>query len=307
MKKIIFLLLAVLFFQIAVPNIVSANTLYITSTPSFYGIVSKLYTYKVSAKDAAGYSINFTEPSKPSWLSFQTKTNTLEGTPTTSGKFTVTLDANDNHGNTDTQSYFLYISAPASTPTPVKPTPTAQPKPTATITNKPTATVKPTETAKPTQIVTNTPIQSTISITKLSPADKSITTDTSPTVSGSILTYFPLDKSNFAITFDNTDITTRVNLTTQKATNNQYTNTFNFKTTNLTYGTHYLGINIQTPAGIPVPTDVSFQVKAQTSGSGTTITQTGLAKLIPAAIALLLFIIILATLIRRSRKVEQAQ
>ena len=268
---------------------VYADSLYFISTPSFYIKEGMSYSYTPKAVSDTYNSVSIYVNSLPNWLSFNNATDTISGTaPANTGSYVVNIEAKDPSGTSAQQAYYLYVTAPAPTPTPSptqtpKPTPTSSPVNTATPSPTQTSTptpLKPTPTAKPSTTPTATPTQSQsnaiIEIYDIYPADKSTIVNSSPVITATINTPFPLNKNNFSITFDNKDVTGSATLLTSKNKSSQYVNTFTLKTDNLSTGVHYVGINITLPSGQFVPKDTTFTVqKAQTGIWGKIKSETG--------------------------------
>ena len=86
-----------------------------TSTPVITGKDGVAYSYTVTTNDADGDSVTVTATTKPSWLSLNTTTNVLSGTPASSniGNNSVELRATDSRGATATQSFTIVVSANA--------------------------------------------------------------------------------------------------------------------------------------------------------------------------------------------------
>ena len=112
-------------FTITVTNVNDAPTF--TSTPTTSVNEDTLYSYSFTASDIdSGDTITFTIPVKPSWLSLNTATNTLSGTPTNSnvGNHNVVISATDISNVTINQSFTISVSnvndAPTFTSTEIK-------------------------------------------------------------------------------------------------------------------------------------------------------------------------------------------
>jgi uncharacterized protein (TIGR02145 family) len=74
-----------------------------TSTPVSSVSEDALYSYQIAATDQDGDQLNYSAPVKPAWLSFNTSTHFLSGTPTNAevGSHNVTLRVSDGTLNTD--------------------------------------------------------------------------------------------------------------------------------------------------------------------------------------------------------------
>jgi hypothetical protein len=114
-------------FTIAVLDVNEAPN--ITSGAITSAIEDTLYSYQFVAQDAdVGDAVTYAAPTLPSWLSFDTSTAILSGTPTNShvGTHAVILTATDTSGVVGTQSFTLTVDnvndAPTITSTPVKST-----------------------------------------------------------------------------------------------------------------------------------------------------------------------------------------
>ena len=78
------------------------------------------YSYTFEASDVdVGDTLTLAAPTKPSWLSFDTDTGVLSGTPTNSdvGDHSIVLTATDGSSVVDTQSFTLTVSNTNDTPT----------------------------------------------------------------------------------------------------------------------------------------------------------------------------------------------
>jgi VCBS repeat-containing protein len=78
------------------------------------------YSYTFEASDVdVGDTLTLAAPKKPSWLSFDTDTGVLSGTPTNSdvGDHSIVLTATDGSSVVDTQSFTLTVSNTNDTPT----------------------------------------------------------------------------------------------------------------------------------------------------------------------------------------------
>jgi hypothetical protein len=122
----------------------------ITSPNTANGTVGVPFTYQITADQSI---TTWGAAPLPAWLSLNTSTGLLSGTPTTVATYSITLSATNGNG-TGTQVLTLTISNPTPTPTPTA-TLTPTPTPTATFTPTPTATFTPTPT--PTATYTPTP------------------------------------------------------------------------------------------------------------------------------------------------------
>ena len=95
----------------------------ITSTPSFQGMVSVLYTYPVTATDPQSKPLKFRLPQAPAGMTISTNTGLVSWTPTNTGSFFVQVAA-DGVGGSFYQGYTLTVIAftnlpPQFTSTPV--------------------------------------------------------------------------------------------------------------------------------------------------------------------------------------------
>ncbi len=95
----------------------------ITSTPSFQGMVSVLYTYQVTATDPQNKPLTFRLPQKPAGMTINTNNGLVQWTPANPGNFFVQVAA-DGVGGSFYQGYTLTVIAftnlpPQFTSTPV--------------------------------------------------------------------------------------------------------------------------------------------------------------------------------------------
>jgi hypothetical protein len=111
-------------FNIAVLDVNEAPS--ITSGAITSATEDVLYSYRFVAQDAdAGDTVTYAAPTLPPWLSFDTSTAILSGTPTNShvGTYAVILTVTDMSGVVGTQSFTLTVGnvndAPTITSTPV--------------------------------------------------------------------------------------------------------------------------------------------------------------------------------------------
>jgi hypothetical protein len=103
-------------FVIAVANVNDPPV--ITSTPGTSVDEDVAYTYTITATDVdAGATLTFSAPVLPSWMSFNTTTHVLSGTPTNaqvghnaSADFNVTLRVTDNASASDDQSFTITVN-----------------------------------------------------------------------------------------------------------------------------------------------------------------------------------------------------
>ncbi|HHB77567.1 MAG TPA: tandem-95 repeat protein, partial [Desulfobulbus sp.] len=104
-------------FTITVANVNDAPT--ITSTPNTAATEDTFYTYTFSTNDAdSGDTHTLSAPTLPSWLSFDTNTGLLTGTPTNAdvGNHTVTLRVNDGSVDVD-QTFTITVANVNDAPT----------------------------------------------------------------------------------------------------------------------------------------------------------------------------------------------
>ncbi|MBM4152027.1 MAG: PASTA domain-containing protein, partial [Kiritimatiellaceae bacterium] len=82
----------------------------ITSTPVTSADAGLLYSYAFTATDAQTNVVNYSAVSLPAWLTFNTNTAVLSGTPTVNdvGFYSVTLRASDMYGRTN-QSFMIRV------------------------------------------------------------------------------------------------------------------------------------------------------------------------------------------------------
>ena len=111
-------------FTISVVNVNDAPIF--TSSPVTSINEDSLYTYSFTANDVdVGDAITFTVPRKPSWLSFNSGTNSLTGTPVNNdvGTHKVEIRATDLNGAVTKQTFTINVSNinddPLFTSTPV--------------------------------------------------------------------------------------------------------------------------------------------------------------------------------------------
>ena len=83
----------------------------ITSQPDTLAKVDSLYEYQVTATDRNGDTLVFRLNSAPGFLSIDTTTGLISGTPATGdvGDHTITVEVDDQNGGTDTQTYTLHV------------------------------------------------------------------------------------------------------------------------------------------------------------------------------------------------------
>ncbi len=80
----------------------------ITSTPVTRGIVGQLYSYQAQASGAP--PITWSLVNGPGWMSIDSTTGLVSGTPTAAGDFAVTIQATNSAGS-DTQTYTLTVES----------------------------------------------------------------------------------------------------------------------------------------------------------------------------------------------------
>ncbi|NES97429.1 MAG: hypothetical protein F6K32_19850, partial [Desertifilum sp. SIO1I2] len=93
----------------------------ITSTPAFVGAVGELYRYNVAASDPEGQALTYQLIEKPEWLTINSTTGEITGTPPTTGTYQVVVSATDALGLGGAQRFFLNVTAnqaPTITSTP---------------------------------------------------------------------------------------------------------------------------------------------------------------------------------------------
>ncbi len=282
-----------------------ASDVYIVSSPTFFIQSGQFYQYKIAAKSVNNYQISYTFPSLPTWLSFNSSNAILSGSTASAGRYTINVVANDNHGATDEQSYYLYVTAPQTQTN----TPTPSEQPTAQITQ----TSVPTTKQSPTLVNTSpTIVNAKLTVVSLSPSDNSTLTDTSPLIKAVIRTDFPFDKKNFSVYLDNIYTTPQISLASTSANNGLFDNTFTFQAHNLADGLHNVSLAMVRPDGITLNQNWSFKIikttPAQISAFTTSIKNFILSHLIifGALLAILLiFIVIIVKLIRQGAKISQ--
>ncbi|MBU2882020.1 putative Ig domain-containing protein [Psychrosphaera sp. B3R10] len=89
----------------------------ISSTAQTSGSAGDAYTYTVTATDADGDTLTYAATTLPSWLSFDTATATLSGTPTATdnGDHDVTITVSDGT-DTTTSSFTISVTVPNTAP-----------------------------------------------------------------------------------------------------------------------------------------------------------------------------------------------
>ena len=87
----------------------------ITSTPSFQGMVSVLYTYPLVATDPQSKPLKYRLPQSPAGMTINTNTGLVQWTPTNSGSFFVQV-AVDGVGGSSFQGYTLTVIPFANLP-----------------------------------------------------------------------------------------------------------------------------------------------------------------------------------------------
>ena len=109
-------------FTIVVSNVNDAPV--VTTTPDSTVLEDNVYSYTINATDADGDGLTYSAPTLPSWLTFNSGTRVLTGTPNNShvGTHNVVLRVNDGTVNTD-QSFTIRVintnDLPSFTSTPI--------------------------------------------------------------------------------------------------------------------------------------------------------------------------------------------
>lgn len=117
----------------------------ITSASSTTAKVGTPFSYQITATNApANYNATISGASLPAWLSIDTETGLLSGTPTAEGNFTITLSA-ANTGGTGQGTLMVAVTDPTPTP---EPTPAPAPQPSSGGTSPSGGGSPPTEKAK---------------------------------------------------------------------------------------------------------------------------------------------------------------
>src|SRR4029077_4081806 len=106
----------------------------IKGSPSTSAVVGKQYSFQPAANDSYGLRIAFGVINKPSWLTINTVTGQLSGTPGPGdvGTFHNVIESvSDGYKSAALQAFDLTVagSMPSSSPPPVNPTPTPAPAP----------------------------------------------------------------------------------------------------------------------------------------------------------------------------------
>lgn len=99
-------------FTLTVVNINDAPT--ITGTPSTSVTVGKLYSFTPNASDIDGNSLTFSVSGKPSWLTFNTSTGQLSGTPgsvNVGSTGLITISVSDGTASVALPSFSISVSA----------------------------------------------------------------------------------------------------------------------------------------------------------------------------------------------------
>lgn len=99
-------------FTLTVVNINDAPT--ITGTPSTSVTEGKLYSFTPNASDIDGNSLTFSVSGKPSWLSFNTSTGQLSGTPSSTNVGStglITISVSDGTASVALPSFSISVSA----------------------------------------------------------------------------------------------------------------------------------------------------------------------------------------------------
>src|SRR5579872_5961318 len=188
MKKFVIVVSLFFTFLTVFSGNVSADSVFFTSTPVFFASAGSEYSYKVAATSSDNSPITFSFTNLPSWLSFNTSTDTLHGSTTATGRYSIFITATDKEGDSEQQNYYLYVQAVSPTPTATPsstPLPTSTPKPTPTQT--PAQVTSTPKAPSPTQKVTSTPLPTTsgtvsIQFTDLSPKDGAKLSNTNVTI-----------------------------------------------------------------------------------------------------------------------------
>lgn len=272
MRRLLYVsaLLFIIALNIAInkPQPAFADNVYFTSSPSNYVDTGKEYSYTITATSVNGYTVTYSFKSLPSWLSFNSSTDTISGSTQTAGRYDVDIFASDGHGSQEEQGFYIYVTqSPTPTPSAMKATPTAQP--TSTI---PPVKSTPTPNAKAKQTPTQTPVApsptpintNTIILSNRTPADNTTTSNTTVTISATLHTGFIINTADLNIFFDNIDITSKASLVSTNQAPSVYTSMFAFKAINLSYGKHNINLTITNPNGIIVPESWSFTVAKAT-------------------------------------------
>jgi len=122
MKKIFLLLSAIfliicLFISCIPTTSPTTSTNYaptINSTPSTYVRVGEEYTYDVDATDLDGDTLTYFLTIKPSGMTINSTTGSINWTPTATGEYNVTVEVSDDGSPVEsiTQSFIIYIEEP---------------------------------------------------------------------------------------------------------------------------------------------------------------------------------------------------
>src|SRR3989338_4428345 len=100
--------------ELTIAESTGSNAPVISTTSLASGTTNTAYSSSISATDADGDTLTYSLTEAPSWLSINSSTGALSGTPTSSATETVEVKVSDAGGLYDTASYSLLVASVAA-------------------------------------------------------------------------------------------------------------------------------------------------------------------------------------------------
>jgi len=90
----------------------------ISGTPATTGATGTAYSFKPTASSPDGFTLTFTVSNRPSWMSLNSSTGALSGTPTTAGTYSSIVESvNDGHHNVSMAAFAVAVTQTNYAPT----------------------------------------------------------------------------------------------------------------------------------------------------------------------------------------------
>ena len=102
--------------QTTPPPVATNHTPTISGSPPTTATVGQAYSFTPTAADADGDTLTFSATNKPSWMTFNSSTGALSGTPTATGSFAnISVTVSDGKATASMTGFSLTVNSAATT------------------------------------------------------------------------------------------------------------------------------------------------------------------------------------------------